>query len=86
MRQRLLALHVLAQLHRGERDGGVHVVGSRDDHRVERPRLVEQLAEVGVLLGVGILFRGLPQVGFRLIDVAQGDHLDAVRSGGRGQV
>ena len=44
--ERLLDIHVLATLHGGERDGGVHVIGDHDRHRVDALLLVEQLAIV----------------------------------------
>ena len=47
MGQRLLAIDVLAQLHRAHRDGRVHVVGRGDVHRVNvLGLLVQQLAPV----------------------------------------
>ena len=49
--QRLLAVNVFAELHRGESDRRVHVIGRRDNHGIERlvVRIVEQLAIVEVL-------------------------------------
>ena len=44
--ERLLHVDVAAALHRGDRAGGVHVVGRRDDDRVEVLLLVKQRAPV----------------------------------------
>jgi hypothetical protein len=48
--ERLLHVHVLAQIHRRRRDDGVHVIRRRDDHRVEILLLVEHLAVVAIAL------------------------------------
>ena len=70
--QRLLAVHVLAHPHGRHGRDGVRVVGRRDDHGIQpRAQLVEQLAEVVVLLGLLVLL-GLG-VQPLLVDVAERD-------------
>ena len=48
--ERLLDVDVLAETHRCRGDDGVHVIGRRDDHRVDVLLLLEHLAIVAVLL------------------------------------
>ena len=69
MRQRLLAIHVLAQLHRHHRGGRVAVVGRADHDGVDILSLVEHLAKVAIARGLGIRLERLG--GAALIDVAQ---------------
>ena len=54
-RQRFLAIHVLATLHRLHRDDRVCVVWSRDDHRVDVRFAIEHLTVVGIGCGIGVL-------------------------------
>ncbi len=49
-RQRLLHVDGFLQIHRGERDRRVHVIGGRDENRVDVFLLVEHLAIVGIAL------------------------------------
>jgi hypothetical protein len=52
-RQRFLDVDVLPELHAPQGGGGVHVVWSPDDHRVDAlPLFVEHLPEVLILLGL----------------------------------
>ena len=53
--QRLLHVHVLAEIHRGQRDQRVRVIGRRDHHGVDVLLLGEHLAVVGVALRLGNL-------------------------------
>ena len=56
VRQRLLAIDMFAQLHRGHRHRRVHVVRRRDVDRIEILRLlVQQLAPVLINLHVGMM-------------------------------
>ena len=48
--QRLLHVDVLAEIERGHRDRRVHVIGRRDDDRVDVLLLLEHQAVVGVAL------------------------------------
>ena len=69
--QRLLRIAVFLGLQTHRRNGGVHVVGGRTGHGVELvPHVGEDVAEVGVFLGVGIV-RSLALQGV-LVDVAEG--------------
>ena len=72
VRQRLLAVDGLAQPHRHQGRRGVRVVGRAHDHGVDLGRqLLEQLAEVAVLLRLGELLALLAEaIG---IDVAERD-------------
>ena len=72
VRQRLLAVDVLAHLHGHDRGRGVRVVGRADGDGVDLlAHLREHLAEVVVLLGVGEARRlGVQRV---VVDVAEGD-------------
>ena len=54
--QRLLHIHMLAQRHRGQGDGGVQMIGCRNQHRVDVFLLVEHLPEIRVLPGVPVRF------------------------------
>ena len=69
VRQRLLAIDVLAQLQRAHGDRRVHVVGGRDVHRIELLAfLIEQLAPVLVDSGAGEVLpqlRGAVQIHLR---------------------
>ena len=49
-RQRLLHVHVLAEIHRRQRDRRVHVIGRRDDDRVDVLLPLEHLAIVLIAL------------------------------------
>ena len=51
-RQRLLHVHVFAEIHRRERDERVRVIRRGNDHRVDVLLLREHLAVVGVALGL----------------------------------
>ena len=51
--QRLLDVDVLAEIHRRQRDGRVHVIGRRHDHRVDVLLLLEHPAVVLVARGFG---------------------------------
>ena len=53
--QRLLHVDVLAEVHRGQGDRRVHVIGRRDDYRVDVFLLLQHLAIVAVLLDLGQL-------------------------------
>ncbi len=55
-RQRLLDVHVLAEIHRGQRDGGVHVIRRRDDDGVDVLLLLEHLPVVLVARGARQMF------------------------------
>ena len=69
VRQRLLAVDVLAGLHERLAQGGVPVVGRADQHGVEARRVVEQPAIVFIRLGVlGRLAAGLQGIGPGLVD------------------
>ena len=72
MRERLLAMHVLAHLHRLRGHHRVVVIGHADRHGVDAvAHLVEHLAEVGeVVLGLVGLVHAFED---RRIDVAQRD-------------
>ena len=78
IRERLLDVDVLAELHRGDRHRGVQVVGGGDDDRVDVALLVEHLAEVGVLGGLRV---GVPE-----LDGRWRDHAFAVGSEAAGQL
>ena len=82
VRQRLLAVHVLARADRRHRRDGVDVVGRADRDGVDAARfLVEHLAEIFVAPRLG---KGLKRAGCALVvDVAQGDDVGAqARDGG----
>ena len=69
--QGLLAIDVLAQVHRRQADRSVHVVGNAHDHRVDLPvHRVEQLAVVAEPLGLGELLEGLGSA--LVVHVAEG--------------
>src|SRR6185503_17793795 len=76
LHQGLLAVDVLAELHRGACDDAVAVVGGGDGDGVDLvAHLVEHFAKIFEGFGVGVLLgRELEVVG---IDVAQGDDLAA---------
>jgi hypothetical protein len=59
VRQRLLAIDVLAELQRGERGEGVRVLGGADDDGVEQIGLVVQLAEIAELFRLPVELGGL---------------------------
>ncbi len=69
MRQRLLAIDMLAPLDGLHRSEGVVVVGRGDDHAVNVLHLVEHLPVVGELLCLGILLERVG--GVALVHVAQ---------------
>ena len=74
MRERLLAVDVLAQVERGLGDHGVRMVGRRDDHGVDPiANLVEHPAEVVERLRLGMALGGLAQA--VLVNVAEGDDI-----------
>ena len=77
VRERLLAVDVLARADRGHRGDGVDVVGRADGDGVDvLGLLVEQLAEVLVAPGLG---KGLEEPAARVVvDVAEGDDVRAV--------
>ena len=76
VRQRLLAVHVLAGLQGGHRDHGVRVVRRRDHHRVDALLLLEHHAVVGV---EGRLWVERPRLGrVGLVDVAERDDVLAL--------
>ena len=63
MGQRLLTVHVLAQLERGMGDHGMSVIGSADDHGVDPVvNLIEHPAEIMIRLGLGTSPGGFSQV------------------------
>ena len=77
MGQRLLAVDVLAAIDGGHRRHGVVVVGRADEDPVDiLLHLVQHLAEIAELLGLGIPGQGL--AGVTPIDVAQGDDVGAI--------
>ena len=78
-RERLLAVHVLAELHRGDRHDGVVVIGRGDEHRVDVLLGIEHAAPVAILPRVGVLRERLGRV--LLVAVAERDDLRARRSG-----
>lgn len=51
--ERLLNINVLVEVHSGESDRGMHVVGSSDDNAVDVLLLLEHFAIVGIALGFG---------------------------------
>ena len=58
MSQRLLGVHMLAQLDRLHRRHRMRMVGRGDGYRVDfLVHLIEHLAEIGVLLGLGMAHR-----------------------------
>ena len=86
VRERLLALDMLAEMHRREAGAGMHVIGGGNDHGIEKLRLVEEPPPIGQPLRFGELFSRLPQVGHRVVDVAQRRYLGPFRRGGVEQV
>ena len=52
IRERLLDIHVLAERHRGQGDGGMQVIGRGNQHRVDVLLLLEHLPKIRVLRGV----------------------------------
>ena len=50
VRERLLAKHMLAQLHRRQRDRSVHEIRGRYQYTLDVLRLIEQFPPVGVCL------------------------------------
>ena len=51
--QRLLHVHVLVQIHRGQSDGRVHMVRRSHHHRINVLLLFEHFAVIRVALGLG---------------------------------
>ena len=76
VRQRLLAVDVLAHLHGHDADHGVQVVGRGSHHRVDVLLGFEHLAEIGVVLGVGEFLGETRQD--VLVHVAEGHDVDHV--------
>src|SRR5262249_50246792 len=75
----LLAVNVLAELHRGQTDRSMHVIGSANHDSVNLAvQRVEELAIVTKALGLGILFEcfGCPTI----VDVAECDDILAGNS------
>ena len=78
MRQRLLAVHVLAEPHGGDAGHGVRVIRRAHDHRVDLfVHLIQQFAEVVVRLGAWKLLGFLAQPPG--VDVAQGHDIRELR-------
>jgi len=74
MRERLLAIHVLAHPHGHHRRWSVMVVGRGNDHGVNlRPEFLEQLAIIVIAPGILELLEVLPTA--PLVDVANRDDL-----------
>ena len=86
VREWLLALDVLAEMHRRQAGAGMHVIGGGNDDGIEKLRLVEKPAPIGQPLRLRKLFSRLPEVGHRVVDVAQRRHLGPFRRGGIEQV
>ena len=82
VRQRLFAVDMLAQLHRGDAGDGVCVVRRGDDDRVDVLLLVEHDAKVLVPRRLGIFLE--LSLGPLVIDVAQGDDVLAQPGDGVG--
>mgnify|MGYP006189346787 CR=1 FL=1 len=79
VRQRLLAVNVLAQLHRGHGLHEVHVVRRADDHGVDvLPFLIEHLAEIPKAGGLGMPFERSRRT--HVVDVAEGNDVFSGRS------
>src|SRR2546423_15389135 len=55
VRQRFLAVHVLALLHRRDRDDGVIMIRRGAEHRVDRFFLFQHLAKIFVLAALVVL-------------------------------
>ena len=73
MRQRLLAIDVLAQFHGRGRDDGVRMVGHGDIDGIEALLLFEKLAKILITFGGGkVLFQVVNRA---RIDIAQGDEV-----------
>ena len=78
MRERLLAIHMLAQPHGHHRRRRMMMVGSGNNHGVDlRPEILEQLAIIEVLLRILELLEVLATA--PLIDVANRDDLAEMR-------
>ena len=78
-RERLLAVHVLAVLHREQGDGGVQMIGRGDHHGIDVLALfVEQLAKIFVFGCVGV--GAVSGSGAGVIDIAE--RHDVLRRGG----
>jgi len=76
MGQRLFTVAVFAHPHGGHGGGGMDVIGRGDEHGVDLiAHLVQQLAKIAVLLGLGESF----ETAFRpaLVHIAQGDDVFA---------
>ena len=67
--ERLLHVYVLAEVHRGQRDDSVQVIGRGHHYAVDVLLLLEHLTVVGILGGLAVVFRKPLHVG-HLLDVA----------------
>ncbi len=72
-RQRLLAVNMLTEFHRVNRNDGVIVIGYGDDDGFEVFLGLEHLAPIFISLGVGIFFKTVG--GALVIDIAHGDEV-----------
>ena len=75
VRQRLLAVNVLAALNGRHADGGVHVVRGGNAHGVDRlVDLIQQFSPIGECLRTGKASGGPIPIAF--VNIADGNHID----------
>ena len=81
LRERFLAVHVQTAIHRPHRDRRVHVIRSRDVHRVQVLFLVEQHAVIAVDFALGKLLLHARDAAF--VHLGHGHQLEVLAPGKR---